>query len=160
MCILTQVLHVGSQIPVFSIPDQNGEIRSDADFRGKWLVVYFYPKDDTPGCTTEACSFRDNFLELKEKGIEVVGISKDSVKSHKKFVDKYQLPFTLLANPDLDIIKAFGAWGKRKFWGREFSGILRTTFLIDPKGVVKKVYESVTPADHAKEILADWKSLQ
>lgn len=129
------------------------------DFAGKWLVIYFYPKDDTPGCTKEACSFRDNFTLFAKEGIEVVGISKDSVKSHKKFAQKYELPFLLLADPEKTTIQAFGAWGQKSFMGRKFDGILRTTFLIDPVGIVRKVYENVKPTDHAKEIIQDMEVL-
>lgn len=151
------MLTVGDEIPEFSLPDQDGKFLTKNDFKGNWLVVFFYPKDDTPGCTKEACSFRDNFSVLKANDIEVVGISKDNARSHKKFALKYQLPFTLLADPELGIIKAFGVWARKKFWGREYDGILRTTFLINPSGVIKKVYENVEPSDHALEILKDWK---
>lgn len=154
------MLSIGSKIPAFSLSDQNEVVHASSEFKGKWLVVYFYPKDDTPGCTTEACSFRDNFADLKAKHIEVIGISKDSEKSHKKFVAKYELPFLLLADPEHTTIEAFGAWGKKKFMGKSYDGILRNTYLIDPKGIVQKIYENVNPEDHAKEILKDWEVLQ
>lgn len=152
------MLKAGDKIPSFSLANQDGKLFTNEDFKGKWLVVYFYPKDDTPGCTKEACSFRDNFSILKKEGVEIIGISKDTVRSHKKFAQKYELPFTLLADPELGIIKGFGVWAKKKFWGREYDGILRTTFLIDPEGVIKKVYEDVNPDDHALQILNDLKT--
>lgn len=145
--------------PDFKLPDQDGREHALADYAGKWLVVYFYPKDDTAGCTKEACSFRDGRDALEEAGLEVVGISKDSVASHKKFVDKYHLNFTLLADPSLATIKAYKAWGIKKFMGREFEGTLRNTYLVNPKGEIVKTYEKVQPAEHAAQILTDFKSL-
>ncbi len=145
--------------PDFTLPDQNNQQHSLSDYHGKWLVVYFYPKDDTTGCTKEACSFRDGRQALLDKGIEVVGISKDSVASHKKFVDKYHLNFTLLADPGLETIKAYGAWGTKKLYGREYEGTLRNTYLINPEGEIVKTYQKVSPADHAAEILKDFEGL-
>ena len=149
------MITIDQPAPTFSLPDQDGNIRTNEEFKGKWLVVYFYPKDDTPGCTKEACSFRDNSHLLTEKGVAVVGISKDSVKSHKKFVEKYHLPFTLLSDPEHQVIESFGAWGQKTFWGRKYDGIFRNTYLIDPKGIVRKIYENVKPDEHAVEILKD-----
>jgi peroxiredoxin Q/BCP len=146
--------------PAFTLPDQTGAMRSLSDYAGQWLVVYFYPKDDTPGCTTEACSFRDEYDYLQEQGLHIVGVSKDSVKSHAKFAEKYDLKFPLLSDPSLETIKAFGAWGSKKFMGREFDGIIRTTFLIDPKGHIAKQYPSVTPKDHAVQIKEDFEALR
>jgi len=145
--------------PDFTLPDQDGKDHSLSDYKGKWLVVYFYPKYDTPGCTKEACSFRDGRQALLNKGIEVVGVSKDSVASHKKFVDKYNLNFTLLADPSLETIKAYKSFGQKKFMGREFEGTLRNTYLIDPTGEIVKTYEKVSPAEHALEILNDFEKL-
>lgn len=145
--------------PDFTLPDQNGNDHSLSDFHGKWLVLYFYPKDDTPGCTKEACSFRDGQQALIDAGLEVVGVSKDSVASHKKFADKYNLSFTLLADPSLETIKAYKSWGTKKFMGREFEGTLRNTYLINPEGKIVKTYEKVKPADHAQQILDDFKKL-
>ncbi|HLC94413.1 MAG TPA: thioredoxin-dependent thiol peroxidase [Patescibacteria group bacterium] len=139
--------------PNFSLSDQDGKMHTLSDYRGKWVILYFYPKDDTPGCTKEACSFRDNTQQLTQKDIVVLAVSADSPASHKKFAEKYHLSFPLLADVEKETIKAYGAWGKKKFMGKEYDGILRTTFLIDPRGVVKKVFENVTPADHAREIL-------
>lgn len=147
-------------MPHFSLQDQQGKTHTSDEYKGKWLVVYFYPADDTPGCTKEACSFRDNYSILQEKGIEIVGISKDTVESHKNFVQKYQLPFTLLADPTLETIKAFGVLENPKLLGLIPAEASRFTFLIDPHGVIQKIYEKVTPADHAKEILEDWEALQ
>lgn len=146
--------------PDFTLPDQDGTSHSLSDYRGKWLVVYFYPKDDTAGCTKEACSFRDGRQALLDKGIEVVGISKDTVAAHKKFALKYNLNFTLLADPSLDVIKAYNSWGLKKFMGREYEGTLRNTFLINPKGEIVKTYQKVSPTDHALQILNDFESLQ
>lgn len=150
---------LNKQAPDFNLPDQNNQPHKLSDYAGKWLILYFYPKDDTPGCTTEACSFRDNLEGLKKEGVEVVGVSKDTVSSHEKFVNKYNLNFTLLADPQTEVIKAYGAWGKKKFMGKEFEGTLRTTFLINPEGKVAKVYEDVKPQDHALQIENDFKSL-
>ena len=139
----------------FSLPNQDGEINTLEDYAGKWVVLYFYPKDDTPGCTKEACGFRDTKDEFHKRNIEIVGVSKDPIAAHKKFIEKFQLPFTLLSDPTLGIIKAYGAWGPKKFMGRTFDGVLRKTFLIDPHGEIKKSYEKVDPVVHAKEILQD-----
>lgn len=146
--------------PPFSLPDQTGATRSLADYAGQWLVVYFYPKDDTPGCTTEACSFRDEYDYLQEKGLAVVGISKDSVASHAKFAIKYKLRFPLLADESLDTIKAYGAWGERSMYGRKYMGIIRKTVLINPAGEVVKDYPKVTPKGHVVQILKDFETLQ
>ncbi|HLD11858.1 MAG TPA: thioredoxin-dependent thiol peroxidase [Patescibacteria group bacterium] len=141
----------------FNLPDENGKYHNLSDYRGKWVVLYFYPKDDTPGCTKEACSFRDYFGDLKKYGVVVLGISKDSVASHKKFSEKYHLTFPLLSDESKEVIKAYGAWGVKKFMGKEFEGILRNTYLIDEKGDVRKVYEKVNPLTHTQEILRDVK---
>jgi len=146
--------------PIFSLPNQNGEIRSLNEYRGHWVVVYFYPKDDTPGCTTEACSFRDTNDLFINQNITVFGISKDSVVAHKKFADKYHLSFDLLSDPTAETIKAYGAWGTQKFLGKEYDGILRTTFIIGPDGEIKKEYPKVTPSEHAQNILEDIQSLK
>ncbi|MBI4080526.1 MAG: thioredoxin-dependent thiol peroxidase [Candidatus Levybacteria bacterium] len=144
-----------SKIPNFSLPDQTGKLHSFSDYKGRWLVVYFYPKDDTPTCTKEACSFRDAIDILTEQHIAVLGISKDSIKSHKKFADKYHLPFPLLSDESKETIKAFGAWGKKRFMGREFEGILRKTYLIDPNGEIKKVYEKIDPINQPQDVMND-----
>jgi len=141
--------------PPFSLPDQTGTVRSLTDYAGRWLVVYFYPKDDTPGCTKEACSFRDVYGELEQAGVSVVGISKDSVKSHAKFAQKYHLNFPLLADEAAGVIKAYGAWGAKKLMGREYEGIRRMTFLVNPEGRIAKAYPDVTPEGHGEQIAAD-----
>ncbi len=146
--------------PSFTLPDQTGKNVSLFDYAGKWLIVYFYPKDDTPGCTTEACSFRDEYDYLKERGLNVVGISKDDVKSHAKFAEKYKLNFPLLADPDHTVIEAYGSWGPKKFMGREFLGTRRNTYLINPKGEIVKEYEGVTPKEHVGQILKDFEALE
>lgn len=143
--------------PDFKLPNQDGKEISLADFAGQWLVLYFYPKDDTPGCTVEACSFRDNRDKLIEQGAHVVGISKDDADSHEKFKAKFSLNFDLLSDPDGDTIEAYGAWGKKMF-GRE--GILRKTFIIDPSGQVVKQYGRVTPLGHGEQVVAELKKLQ
>ena len=143
----------------FSLPDQNGKIHKLSDYKSQWALVYFYPKDDTPGCAKEACVIRDNFPAFKKLGIKVFGISVDSVKSHKKFAEKYNLPFTLLADEDKKVVRDWEVWGKKKFMGREYMGTKRTSFLINPKGKVAKVYENVKPEIHAEEVLADLKAL-
>ncbi len=139
----------------FSLPDQEGIMHSLDEYAGKWVVLYFYPKDDTPGCTVEACQFRDNFPRFKRSQTVVLGVSVDSVKKHTKFVTKYDLPFTLLSDEEKKVVNLYGVWAKKKFMGREYMGILRTSFLIDPSGMIVKVYEDVKPDGHAEEILRD-----
>jgi len=143
----------GSVAPNFTARDANGELLRLKDLRGQKVVLYFYPKDDTPGCTKEACSFRDAFAEFKKRDIKVLGVSVDSEASHKKFVAKYKLPFTLLADPDHSIADTYGVYGEKKFMGRTYMGVKRITFLIDEKGKVKKVFEKVKPEEHAKDVL-------
>ena len=147
------MLKEGSTAPAFKTKDANGETVSLKDLRGQKLVLYFYPKDDTPGCTKEACSFRDAFSQFKKKGIAVLGVSPDTEAAHQKFVTKYKLPFTLLADTDRSIAEAYGVWGEKKFMGRTYMGVHRTTYLIDEKGKIKKIFEKVKPEDHASEVL-------
>ena len=147
------MLKEGSTAPAFKTKDANGETVNLKDLRGQKVVLYFYPKDDTPGCTKEACSFRDAFSQFKKKGIAVLGVSPDSEASHQKFVSKYKLPFSLLADTDRSIAEAYGVWGEKKFMGRTYMGVHRTTFLIDEKGKIKKIFEKVKPEDHASEVL-------
>jgi thioredoxin-dependent peroxiredoxin len=147
--------------PNFSLLDQDGKRHSLADYTGRWVVLYFYPKDDTPGCTTEACAFRDERDAIAEYGNAVVlGISKDSVQSHKKFADKHKLNFTLLSDSSGDIIKAYNSWGERSMFGRKFMGIIRSTFIIDPSGNIVKEYPKVSPKGHAAQIIKDLHQLQ
>jgi peroxiredoxin Q/BCP len=140
-------------MPEFELPDQNGRTVRSADLAGKTLVVYFYPRDDTPACTNEACSFRDSFPELRAKGAVIIGISADTQASHAKFAAKFDLPFTLLADTEKTVINVFGAWGQKSMYGRPYMGILRCTFVIGPDGIVKKVFPKAVPKKHAKEIL-------
>lgn len=154
------MLNSGDKAPVFTLADQNGKEHSLKDYLGKWVLLYFYPKDDTPGCTKEACSLRDAFPRFKKLDATVFGVSVDSMKSHAKFAEKYSLPFTLLADPEKTLVQAYGVWGKKKFMGREYMGTNRMSFLIDPKGMIAKVYEKVKPEEHAEEVLADLNALQ
>jgi len=149
-----------TEAPAFALPDQDGKEHSLSDYSGKWLLLYFYPKDDTPGCTKEAEGIRDMFSRFKRMQTAVLGISPDSPKKHKKFVEKYDLPFTLLSDEGKRVLRKYGVWGKKKFMGREYEGVLRTSFLIDPHGKIKKIYESVVPDGHATEVLEDLKLLR
>lgn len=147
-------LKEGDVAPAFSAATNGGGNISLAQLKGKNVILYFYPKDDTSGCTKEACGFRDDFAEFKKRGVEVLGVSPDSVKSHDKFVKKYQLPFTLLADEDKKIVNAYGVWGQKVFWGRKYMGTYRVTFLIGPDGRIKKIWPDVKPEEHVKEVLA------
>lgn len=143
----------GIKAPEFELKDNEGKTHKLSDYLGKTVVVYFYPKDNTKGCTTEACSFRDSYAEFKKAGVPVLGISPDSETSHTKFIDKYELPFTLLADPEHKTCDAYGVWGLKKFMGREYEGVFRTTFVIGPDGDIVKVFEKVKPTDHSHEVL-------
>jgi thioredoxin-dependent peroxiredoxin len=147
-------LSEGDAAPDFSAPTNGGGTVSLADFKGKYVVLYFYPRDDTPGCTKEACAFRDHFAGFKKKGAVVLGVSVDPVKAHDKFAGKYHLPFTLLADEDKTIVRAYGVWGEKSFMGRKFMGTHRVTFLIGPDGRIKKIWPQVKPAEHAEQVLA------
>ena len=147
-------LKEGDKAPDFAVNDGEGKTVRLKNLKGKKFVLYFYPKDDTPGCTKEACSFRDSWSKFKRRGIEVFGVSLDSEKSHQKFTEKFSLPFRLLADTDRKLSESFGTYGKKKFMGREYMGNHRMTFLIDEKGMIKKVFEKVKPEDHAEEVLA------
>lgn len=147
------MLKEGNAAPAFTTKDGSGRTIKLKDFKGQKVVLYFYPKDDTPGCTKEACSFRDDFAAFKKRGINVLGVSPDSEASHKKFAEKYKLPFTLLTDADHAIADAYGTYGQKKFMGRTYMGIHRTTFLIDEKGKIKKIFEKVKPEEHAREVL-------
>jgi peroxiredoxin Q/BCP len=147
------MLKEGAAAPAFTTKDAEGDTVRLKDFRGQNVVLYFYPKDDTPGCTKEACSFRDAFSKFKKRGIQVLGVSPDGEASHKKFAAKYKLPFTLLADTDHAISDTYGVYGQKKFMGRTYMGVNRTTYLIDEKGKIKKVFEKVKPEEHASEVL-------
>jgi peroxiredoxin Q/BCP len=152
---MARTLKSGDAAPDITLLDQHGDEQSLAQRRGRWVLVYFYPRDDTPGCTVEACGVRDAWSGFGTAGVDVLGISADNVKSHKRFADKFALPFTLLADEEKAVVRAYGAWGKKKFMGREFDGILRQSFLVDPRGKIAKVYPKVKPDEHAEEVLAD-----
>ncbi len=147
-------LQVKYMAPDFELLDENSSIRKLSDFHGKWVVLYFYPKDDTPGCTTEACSFRDGYGEYLRSGVVILGVSPDSPKSHAKFKEKHNLPYTLLADVDHQVCELYQVWGRKKFMGREYDGVFRTTYLINPEGMIIKVFENVKPNGHASEVLA------
>lgn len=147
------MLEIGNRMPDFSAADQNGNIVKSADLIGKKTVVYFYPKANTPGCTAEACSLRDNYERFLALGYNVIGISKDSVKAQKNFSDKYALPFPLLADTDALIIKAFGAWGEKKLYGKTYEGILRMTFIFNENGILEEIIDKVNTKNHAEQIL-------
>lgn len=148
----------GTKAPDFKLSDQNGDERSLSDYRGNYVLLYFYPKDDTGGCIKEACSIRDNLPKFDRISAEVLGVSGDSEKSHKKFAEKYKLNFTLLADEDKKVVKKYGVWGRKKMMGKEYDGIMRTSFLIDPEGTIVKVYEKVKPETHAMDVLRDLKN--
>lgn len=147
-------LKEGDKAPLFTASASGGGEVALADFAGRHVVLYFYPKDDTPGCTKEACAFRDRFAAFKRKGVEVLGVSTDSVASHGKFAAKFKLPFTLLADEDRKIVGAYGVWGEKTFMGRKYQGTFRVTFLIGPDGLIKKIWPKVKPEEHAEEVLA------
>ena len=150
---MSKTFKQGDQAPDFTVTDGDGKTVRLKDFRGKKVVLYFYPKDDTPGCTKEACAFRDSYSKFRKRGIEVFGVSLDSEKSHQKFAKKYDLPFRLLADTDRAISEDYGTYGEKKFMGRTYMGNHRMTFLIDEKGKIKKIFSKVKPEEHAEEVL-------
>mgnify|MGYP000935490338 FL=1 len=147
------MLEKGTKAPEFSLPDENGEIRNLSDYKGKKLILYFYPRDNTPGCTKQACGFADLYPQFSEKGVEIIGISKDSVASHKKFKEKYSLPFTILSDTELQTIQAYDVWKEKKLYGKTSMGIVRTTYLIDENGVIIKAMDKVKAAENPEEML-------
>jgi thioredoxin-dependent peroxiredoxin len=146
-------LKPGDKAPAFKSTNEKGETVSLSDYKGKKLVLYFYPKDSTPGCTAESCDLRDNYKLFQKQGYEILGVSADSAKSHVKFINKYALPFSLLADEDLSVIKAYGVWGEKTLFGKKYMGILRTTFVIDEKGKIEKVIEKVDTKEHSKQLI-------
>lgn len=146
-------LKVGDKAPVFTATDQNGKTINLGDFKGKKLVVYFYPKDNTPGCTAQACNLRDNYSDLLKNGIQIVGVSADSASSHQKFIDKFSLPFPLITDENRELIEQFGVWGPKKFMGKEYDGIHRTTFLINEDQTIVGIIDKPKTKEHAEEIL-------
>jgi peroxiredoxin Q/BCP len=153
------VLKEGSKAPAIKSVDQNGKPISLADFKGKKVILYFYPKDDTPGCTSQACNLKDNYSALIKKGFQVVGVSVDSVKSHKNFEEKFALPFPLISDEEKKIVDKYNLWGEKKFMGRTYMGTTRTTFLIDELGIIKKIIDKPDTKNHTEEILAAWASI-
>jgi peroxiredoxin Q/BCP len=149
----------GEAVPKFEVNDSNGNKIKSTDFKGKKHVIYFYPKDFTPGCTTEAGEFSKDYKKFQKNGIEVIGVSPDDVDSHKKFCDKMGIQFPLLADVDKEISQKFGVWGKKKFMGREYMGVMRSTFLVNEKGKIFKIYPKVKPAGHSKEVLDEFSSV-
>lgn len=147
------MLKIGDKAPDFQGVDQNSNPIKLSDYKGKKLIIYFYPKDNTPGCTAQACNLRDNYNSLLEQGYSIIGISKDSVTSHQKFIDKYQLPFPLISDTSTEIIKLYNAWGEKKFMGKTYEGILRKTYVIDSSGVIIDIIEKVQTKDHASQII-------
>jgi thioredoxin-dependent peroxiredoxin len=150
-------LKAGDKAPAIEAVDTSGNRISLADFAGKKVILYFYPKDDTPGCTAEACSLRDNYALLLEKGFKIIGVSADNAKSHAKFAEKYSLPFPLIPDTEKKILNDYGVWGRKKFMGREFDGIIRTTFVIGEDGNILRVFEKVDTKDHANQVLSEIK---
>jgi len=151
------ILKIGEKAPDFELLDQFGEAHKLSDYLGKKVILYFYPKDNTPGCTTEACNFRDNYAVFRANELQILGVSADSIKSHKAFQEKYALPFILLADTDHAVSEAYGVWALKKMMGREYYGILRTTYVIDEEGKIVGVYEKVKPDEHAQEIISNLK---
>jgi peroxiredoxin Q/BCP len=157
---MSTTLTVGKKAPAFKAVDQNGQTISLNDFKGKKLILYFYPKDDTPGCTAQACNLRDHHTELLKQGFAVVGVSTDPVKSHKKFETKYTLPFSLIADEDHAIVEKYGVWGEKKFMGKTYMGTSRTTFLLDETGKIRCIITKPDTKNHSAEILEAWASLE
>jgi peroxiredoxin Q/BCP len=154
------MLELHTPAPDFTLPDQNSMLHTLSAYKGSWVLIYFYPKDDTPGCTKEACQLRDTFPSFEKVNAKVFGVSADTVQSHKKFADKYNLPFTLLADPEKKMLEAYGVWQEKKFMGRTYMGIVRSSVLVDPKGNIAKIYPKVIPEKHAEEVLVDLHSFQ
>ena len=149
------MLEIGTKAPDFTLPDQNGNMHSLSEYRGKKVILYFYPKDNTAGCTKQACGFAERYPQFTEKGAVVLGISKDSVASHKKFEEKYGLPFTLLADPELAAIQAYDVWQEKKNYGKTYMGVVRTTYLIDEEGKIAKAFDKVKAADNPEQMLGE-----
>ena len=149
----------GRKAPAFKSKDQNGNPVSLLDYKGQRIILYFYPEDDTPTCTVQACNLRDNYRLLKQKGYVVLGVSPDDEKKHKKFEGKYQLPFTLVADPDHSIIDKYGVWGEKQLYGKKYMGLLRTTFLIDEKGIIRKIFLRPKSKIHTEEIIKAWNEI-
>jgi peroxiredoxin Q/BCP len=145
-------LNIGDKAPDFAIPDQDGLVHKLSDYAGRKLVIYFYPKDNTPGCTAQACNLRDNYYDLRQKGYEVIGVSVDSEKSHQKFIQKFELPFTLLADTEKTMVGDYGVWQEKSMYGRKYMGVMRYTFIIDEQGVIQDIITKVDTQEHARQI--------
>lgn len=154
------MLKVGKKAPAFKLADQEGKVQTLKEYAGKWVLLYFYPKDDTPGCTKEACTISEVYKDFKRLGVTVMGVSKDSVKSHKKFALKYSLPFTLLSDESTEMIQKYGAWAEKTMRGKKYMGTLRVSYLVSPDGMIAKVYPDVDPANHALQLLTDLKTIK
>jgi peroxiredoxin Q/BCP len=152
-------LKENDKAPIFELPDQDGKVRSLLDWAGKWLLVYFYPKDDTPGCTKEACSLQSRLPDFSKNDLNVVGISIDGVASHKKFAEKFKLTFPLLSDEHKEVVELYGVWGKKSFMGKEHMGVIRSSFLINPQGHIARIYPKVDPVAHAEEVWQDLRVL-
>ncbi len=152
-------IEINKKAPDFALPGQDGIKHKLSDYQGQWVLLYFYPKDDTSGCTTEACTLRDNLPKFSKLKAKIFGISVDSVASHKKFATKYKLPFTLLADEDKKVVEKYGVWQEKSMYGRKYMGTVRNSYLINPQGVIVKIYEKVKPAEHAQQVLEDLKEL-
>jgi len=153
------MLKENNKAPQFTVPDQNGNNISLSDYKGKWVILYFYPKDMTPGCTTEACNFRDEYSVFQQKDIVVLGVSKDSIVRHKKFEEKHELPFPLLSDENGVICEGFGVWQEKSLYGKKYMGIVRSTFLIKPNGIIAKAYSKIKVKDHVEELKTDLQSI-
>jgi peroxiredoxin Q/BCP len=153
------MIKIGQKAKDFKLPDQNGEIHKLSDYKGSWVLLYFYPKDDTPGCTKEACSIRDDFHNFKKLKCKVLAVSGDSVKSHKKFEEKYDLPFPILSDEKREVLKEYDALGEKSMFGKKYVGILRTSYLINPDGKLAKIYKNVKPEIHAQQVLIDLREI-
>ena len=154
------MIEQGTTAPDFTLPDQSGDDHSLSDFRGQWVILYFYPKDLTPGCTTEACNFRDDFPNFQNLNTTIIGISKDSTKRHAAFAGKYKLPFLLLSDESGDVCERYGVWQEKSLYGKKYMGIVRSTYLIDPQGTITRVYPKVKVKEHATELLNDLQALK
>lgn len=151
-------LNIGDKAPVFTFTDSGGVIRSLSDYLGKKVILYFYPKDNTPGCTLEACSLRDGYDDLRSQGFEVIGVSADSAKSHEGFKAKFNLPFALVSDTEKSVLNAYGVWGEKKFMGKNYMGVMRTTFVIDENGLIARIIEKVDTKDHANQVMKEMKN--
>ena len=148
-------LNIGDEAPDFAIPDQDGIVHKLADYRGRKLIIYFYPKDDTPGCTAQACNLRDNYYDLRQKGYEIIGVSVDDEKSHQKFIQKFELPFTLLSDTNKTMVEAYGVWQEKSMYGRKYMGTMRYTFIIDENGIIQDIITKVDTKEHAAQLVKE-----